>query len=317
MKKDSIQSLSLKTLLDADIDRFSLHRDLSGSLSPDFLLSIKRFGLLHPPIVMKEHEGYQLVCGNRRIRALQAINSDRDVLCRVVAPAEAVELLAIILEEQRLSGPLCAIMTARFLKLVESLVPGESRNEVMEQLNVESYRKLRRFLPLLMLEQPIRDAIHRQVVSDKTGLTLCSIVPEDRIFLCDLFLALGLNKNKQKRLIDMCQVITTRQGGTMKNLFHSRYRDFLPENLPANRPQAAASLMNTLHEASHPLSSKAEKQFHELQKGLGLPANCSLSHSPSFEKDQVTLSITFNDFDEMSNAWERIKNLLEQDRPSA
>ena len=313
MKKESIHSISLKTLLDSDIDRFTLHRDLSASLSPEFLLSIKRYGLLHAPIVMREQEGYQLVCGNRRIRALQAINRDRDVLCRMIAPAETVELLAIIVAEQRLSGPLCAIMTARFVKLFDSLVPQPARHEVMEQLNIAPYRKLQRFLPLLGLEQPLRDAIHRQAVSEKTGLTLCSMVPEDRIFLCDLFLALGLNRNKQKQLIDMCQVITARQGGTIKNLFHEGFREFLPENLPVNRPQAAAGLMKSLYEASHPLSSKAEKQFHERQKGLGLPANCSLSHSPSFEKDQVTLSITFNHFNEMSSLWEIIKNHLEQD----
>ncbi len=311
MKKESIQIISLKTLLDSDIDRFTLHKDLSDSLSTEFLLSIKHFGLLHPPIVMKDHQGYQLVCGRKRIRALQIINEQRDVLCRVIAPAETVEILAIILEEQRLSGPLTAIMTARFLKLFDSLVPRESRDEVMAQLNIAPYRTLQRFLPLLTLEQQIRDAIHSEAVSERTGLTLCSIVPGDRIFLCNLFLALGLNKNKQKRLIDLCQVLTARQGGTIKDLFHGDFSDFLPENLPANTPQAAASLMKTLHEASHPLSCTAEKRFHEQEKGLRLPANCTLSHSPSFEKDTVTLSINFKNFDQMSRAWKTIKNQLE------
>ncbi len=314
MKKESIQIISLKTLLDSDLDRFTLHKDLSGSLSTDFLLSIKRFGLLHPPIVMKDHLGYQLVCGRKRIRALQIINRELDVVCRVVAPAETVELLAIILEDQRLSGPLSAITTARFLKLFDSMVPRESRNEVMEQLNIAPYRKLQRFLPLLALEQQIRDAVHCEAVSDKSGLTLCSFLPEDRILLCNIFLALGLNNNKQKQLIDMCQVLTARKGGTIKDLFHGGFRDFLPENLPTNTPQAAARLMKTLHEASHPLSSTAEKQFNEQEKGLRLPANCTLSHSPSFEKDTVTLSINFKNFDEMSSVWKTIKNQLEQDK---
>lgn len=311
MNNTSIQIISLKTLLESDIDRFTLHKDLSDSLSPEFLLSIKRYGLLHPPIVMQDQENYQLVCGRKRIRALQLINRDQEVLCRVAAPADTLDLLAIILEDQRLSGPLCAIMTARFLKLVDSLVPRESRTEVMEQLSFAPYRKLQRFLPLLTLEQSIREAIHRQTVSDSIGLTLCSMVAEERIFLCNLFTALGLNKNKQKRLIDMCRILTTRKGGTIKDLFHKDFSDFLPENLPANTPQAAASLIRSLHEASHPLSSRAEKRFHEREKRLGLPANCTLSHSPSFEKDNVTLSINFKNFDKMSNVWETIKNHLE------
>lgn len=36
--------------------------------------SIRRFGLMHPPVVSKEVEGYVLIAGERRIRALQKLN---------------------------------------------------------------------------------------------------------------------------------------------------------------------------------------------------------------------------------------------------
>lgn len=308
MKTESFSIIPLEALLTSDLHRYTLHRDISADLSVDFLTSIKRHGLFHPPVVMSAGTAYQVICGSRRIRALQIIGNVESVFCRVVEVSDSAELLATIHEDQRLSGPLSAIMTARFVKLTDALIPQESRDPVIKQLNLGSYGQLQRFLPLLALEQSIRDAIHNGAVSDKVGLVLCSISPEDRLFLCELFMALSLNKNKQKRLLDMCQILIAQRGGTFKTLFHENFREYLPDNITTNRPQTAGNLLRALHEASHPLSNNAEKLFNDRKHELELPANCSLSHSPAFEKDRVTLSFDFENFDEMARIWQKIKN---------
>lgn len=310
MKSDSFRNVSLQTFLNSDIDRFSLHKDLSMNLSTDFLCSIKRYGLFHPPVVMKTGNGYQLICGRKRIQALLETGSDPSPLCKVVNISGPSELLTTILEDQQLSGPLSVIMIACLLKLTETLIPQESRNALIEQLDIGSYGQLQRLLPLLNLEQSIRDAIHRGSISDKVGLILCSIAPEDRLFLCHLFLELSLNKNKQKRLLDMCQILIAQKGGTYKKLFQNDFRDFLPENIRSNIPQTAGKLLKCLSEASHPLSTHAEKVFDDRKNDLGLPASCSVSHSPAFEKDRVTLSIEFDNLDEMAKIWQKIKHQL-------
>ena len=311
MKTESFRIIHLESLLKSDIDRFTLHKDLSVNLSADFLSSIKRYGLFHPPVVMKMGETYQVICGRRRIQALQTIGTDASVFCRVADVSDSAELLATILEDQRLSGPLSAIMSARFLKITDSLIPQDSRDTLIKQLHLGSYGHLRRLLPLLTLEQSIRDSIHNDNISDKVGLILSSLSPEDRLFLCELFLTLSLNKNKQKRLLDMCQILIAQSGGTLRDLFHEHFRDFLPENITSNRPQTAGILLRVLYEASHPLSNNAEKIFNERKHELGLPDGCNLSHSPAFEKDRVTLSIDFEDFEEMARIWQKIKNHLE------
>lgn len=311
MKTDSFRIVPLESLLQSDIDRFTLHKDLSVNLSADFLSSIKRYGLFHPPVVMKMGETYQLICGRRRIQALQTIGTDTSVYCRVADVSDSGELLATILEEQRLSGPLSAIMSARFLKLTETLIPQGARDTVITQLRLGSYGKLQRLLPLLTLEQSIRDSIHNEDISDKVGLILCAVSPEDRLFLCELFLALSLNKNKQKRLLEMCQILIAQREGTFRDLFHEYFKDFLPENITSNRPQTAGNLLRFLHEASHPLSNNAEKIFDQRKHELGLPERCHLSHSPAFEKDRVTLSFDFENFDEMAMIWQKIKNHFE------
>ncbi len=311
MKTESFRIISLESLLQSEIDRFTLHKDLGVNLSADFLSSIKRYGLFHPPVLMKMGEGYQVICGRRRILALQTIGDGESVFCRVADISDPGELLATILEDQRLSGPLSAIMSARFLKLTDSLIPQESRDTVIKQLHLGSYGHLQRLLPLLTLEQSIRDSIHNEDISDKVGLILTSLSAEDRLFLCELFSTLSLNKNKQKRLLDMCQILIAQRGGTFRDLFHENFRDFLPENITSNRPQSAGNLLRFLYEASHPLSNNAEKIFNERKHELGLPDRCHLSHSPAFEKDRVTLSFDFESFDEMARIWQKIKNHFE------
>ena len=312
MKTESFLPVPLKKILDSDINRFSLHRDLSDPLPAELLSSIDRFGLFHPPVVLIEQPGkYQLLCGRRRILALQEIGRDQTVLCRVVEIDDSAEMLMTVLEDQRLSGPLSAIMTARFLRLVESQIPVNSRHTFIAQMNIGSYGQLQRQAVFLKLEQPIRDAIHKGMISDKIGLHLCSLTSQDRLFLCNLFMALSLNNNKQKRLLDMCQILLARTGRTVEELFQQDFHDFLPRTTTTNKPQSAGNLMKLLHEASHPMSTSAEKIFNDRRKELRLPTSCRLSHSQSFEKDSVTLSIDFSNFDALKKVWSRIKNNFE------
>ncbi len=175
MKTESFCIIPLEALFKSDLQRFTLHKDISAHLSVDFLTSIKRYGLFHPPVVMGTDTAYQVICGSRRIQALQVIGKVESVFCRVVDISDPAKLLATIHEDQRLSGPLSAIMTARFLKLTEALIPQESRDPVIKELNLGSYGQLQRLLPLLTLEQSIRDSIHNGDISDKVGLLLCSI----------------------------------------------------------------------------------------------------------------------------------------------
>ena len=63
-----------------------------------------------------------------------------------------------------------------------------------------------------------------------------------------------------------------------------------------NVPQKIHHLGNLLQQAMTPASALAEGAFVKQVASLQLPANHSISHSPSFEKDEITLSITFKDF---------------------
>ena len=310
MISDTIKFLDLAKLSTTARDNYCLHRDISFAIPATLLSSIHRFGIFQPPVVIKEGDTYLLICGFRRIEALKQVGAVSPVACKVIHPPDPLDLLAVILEDQLLAGPLSVIMTARFITLLESLIVKEERSSVLKELKFGPYEHLKRFTPLLDLEVPIRDALHRGTIADSVGLSFCSMPTKDRLFLSELFENLALNKNKQKRLLEFCQIIVAQHGGSIKELFTETFPDILTPNSDANIPQMTGFLLGELYRLSHPLSAQAESSFNRWRNTLRMPNNCEMTHSQSFETDRVTLSIDFKNREEASMVWSEIKNLL-------
>jgi hypothetical protein len=78
-----------------------------------------------------------------------------------------------------------------------------------------------------------------------------------------------------------------------------------------NIPQKTQHLGILLANRHTPSSTQAEEEFNELVKKLHLPTHCSISHSKSFERDQVTLAITFKNMSECKEKWAILKRILD------
>ena len=84
------------------------HEDRAYSLtlweeSPDenLLTSIKRFGILHPPILHKNgNNSYRIITGNKRITAARHLAQEDSVLCRVIPEnTKQTTIFSLLLEE--------------------------------------------------------------------------------------------------------------------------------------------------------------------------------------------------------------------------
>ncbi|MBE0585067.1 MAG: ParB/RepB/Spo0J family partition protein, partial [Desulfofustis sp.] len=90
--------------------RWSLHQDLDRDSEADFFESVKQFGIIRPVLVQEEKDGYEVVCGIKRLRAARDILAQAAIDCLVIpAGLEVPDLLRLIIEDQKLSGPLSPI----------------------------------------------------------------------------------------------------------------------------------------------------------------------------------------------------------------
>ena len=290
---------------------YSLHCDLELPPSQPFVDSVKRFGLFQPPVLMKRESSLHLVCGSRRITAMQLAGLNRGIACTVVKDKVPLELLSLILENQLLTGPLSPITSARFLVLAEQLVARKTVISLMKQFSIGPYQKFKNYAQLLELEAPLRLAVHKEQLCEKVAQKLLNLNQEDRHYFTELILRFSLNKNKQRKLLNLLQITVARQGGTFKRVLERDLSDLFSPESHENTPQAAAKLLSRLYEVSHPLSSEAERSFRNWTTRLKLPQRCELSHSPAFETDAITLSIRFDNRGHLEKVWPKIKHQVD------
>jgi len=292
--------------------RWSLHRDLSSVLDPDYIDSIRKFGLLHPPIIRKSLDSYEIICGARRVEAVKRIAEKQYIHCLVLEQTiSEVEILLLVTEEQYLHAPLTPIESARLVTLCDQFCAHSERASILiySKTNTRNEFQRNKIVKLLELEEPIRTNIHTGAIGLRTAFALAEMSQSDRLSLHDIFIKLALNSNKQRRVIDLCSIIATSEQCSISEFLSVTYPEFQQKTID-NVPQSANRLLDDLYKRSHPLSSHVEQQFAEQIKKLHLPQSCSLTHCPAFEQDSVTLGIEFKTVDELTRIWPKIKEHL-------
>ncbi len=291
--------------------QWSLHQDISIESDDEFVGSIERLGLLRPPIVRIGQDGYEKICGARRLAALKQLNHPPgSIACSVISDqAQPEDVLFLVAEDQIQTGPLSPIEASRFIHLVDERCKQPDHQLLDLVIPGTSATQRNRLLSLLKLEEPVRTSIHYGKISIKTGFDLVSLPTAERLFTHDLFIRLSLNANKQRRFLELMQIVTGLEGCTIVEFISNHLPELCKEPID-NAPQQAAHLMKRLYEHSHPGISLAQEEFVKRVAKLNLPKNCRVSPSPAFERDRVTLEVEFDDFRAFSEAWQKMKRFV-------
>jgi ParB-like chromosome segregation protein Spo0J len=306
---ENFQLLNLLTGAINTSTPWSLHQDLSREPDPDFVSSVKQFGIIRPPLVQILANGeYQLVCGAMRLWAVTEMLGRTRIDCLVLDHSfSAPDLLALIIEDQKLSGSLSPIEKARAGLLCKQML-GSDGDKLIVSSGLGSTGMINRLIKLLDLEKPIRNTIHAGRISEQTGRELQALTAGDRLLLHRLFQKLQLNHNKQKRIIDLGRIVTTQNRSTFKEFFSTQYPELLDDTVIDNLPQTTNHLLQDLTRRSSPLLNESAELFDNQVARLDLPHFCSLAHSKSFEQDKINLNIEFENLDAFIRKWSKIKN---------
>ena len=289
---------------------WSLHQDITVEPTLTLLDSIDRFGLLRPPIVRPHLDKYQLICGARRLKALHRLQPGTTIGCSLLGEeVHPNDIMMVVAEDQLLDGPLSPIEAARFVALCTQKCKQLDQQELNRITGTTSTTQRKRLLSLLELEQPILSLIHDGEISEKTGRALGKLPSSERQFLHHLFTRLSLNSNKQRRFLELMQIITTVEQCTIADYIEENFAD-LCSGTSDNIPQQTTRLMQELNKRTKPDYSQAKESFCRQVAEKKLPENCRITPSPAFESDRVTMEVDFADFEAFSAAWDRIKKFL-------
>jgi ParB family chromosome partitioning protein len=297
-------------------------QDFSNSLTPEearepnaeLLASVARAGILHPPI-LRELGGNRLeiVTGRRRLLAAQQTLHNISAIC-LVLPAEtlAAEALAINLEDTLLRGDITVVEQAIFFqKILDHLDENEAARRFLPPLGLEPHRHhLHNLLQLLGLEEHLLGAVHAGRLHEGVARELLGLNFTDRLSLYEVMEILSLSVGNQKKITACCRELATRHNtSVMALLCRPEVREILDPQ-ETNIPQKTARLMQWLTDQRFPSLVAAEQEFRTFAAALKLPGAVTLSHSPSFEQDQVQLAIPFANREELHRVWPLIAEAL-------
>ncbi|OKY74156.1 MAG: hypothetical protein BM485_15225 [Desulfobulbaceae bacterium DB1] len=276
--------------------------------------SIKRYGILHPPIVKeKSAASFVIVAGRKRLRI--AMEQCAGVTCDCIKLTEKTseaETLGLCLEERLLGKPLSPVERATFflkaLQWLDEKQLAENHLPLM-QLSPSVYL-IQRDLKLLELEEPLVIAVHEQHLEEKVAFELSKLSFSDRMALFEMINNLRLSVGNQKKLVVTSRELSARKSITICELLSGTEVAAIINHPEANVPQKTANLMKWLSSQRFPRFSEAEKNFHQFTAGLALPTEARLEHSLSFEKNELLLTLSCADRPHFTQIWERIKDLF-------
>lgn len=296
---------------------WSLHPWESQTISDDLLQSFSRIGILHKPILLaREADRFDIFCGYKRLLFALTKSQMSSIDC-LILPQETQPsaLLDILVTDQCLARPLSLVEKARFVEICSRFLSNQDivtcffeRLQLRKKLST-----IKELYNILQLDPFIIAEIQRDTLQEKmVGELLRLQGNSDRLALVQLFKDLALGEGKQKRFFTLLRDVSFRLGATISEYLRTQEIDQILKHPDLNIPQKIQHLKELLQQQLSPLHTQAEEDFTKRVRDLQLPPQCVISHSPSFEKDTVTLSIAFKNFGDCTDIASKISKLLRE-----
>jgi ParB-like chromosome segregation protein Spo0J len=261
--------------------------------------SIRRVGLLNPPLADRDEEGRaRIVVGYRRVLAVRGMGQ-RELLCIDLSGARLSPLDKLLLNlhdnlaTRDLNGPEKGMALER---LLTHFPEQEVIDRYMPLLGLPAHGPLLgTYVRIGVLEEEIRAAFAAGRLSFQTVRALLDMDPPSRKGLGEWLLSLQFNFNQQIQFIDMIKDISSISDIAPHEVLLETALIEILEKPSMNGPQKVKSALDTLRARRLPSLVAAEKKFRKTVHGLRLPDGVRLHHSPFFESPDFRLEICFRE----------------------
>lgn len=297
----------------ADIDR----QDTSYCLrppsdrEPDPLLrdSIEKFGILQPPLLLKEDKRFIILSGRKRVETASGLGWN-ELPCLVVEKnIDLFQICETMLIHALIGNRLSPVEQAVFFKKMQERLSEAEQLALLPLFGIKAQPyKLRELVACLQLDKRAVNALHVGHIHQKTADKLAKLSKKDQQTVIRLIEQYRLGGSKQQKLVGAAIELVMRTGHPFEDFADRWLRQEDQQN--ANPPQQTTALLNALDKMCFPARTKAEEEFTGFCRSAGLPENTSLQHTTSFEDDRLTLSIVFEDKESFLKRWEGIRKNL-------
>lgn len=262
--------------------------------------SIRRFGLLNPPYLIKD-SSFTVVAGYRRLLAAMELGWTH-VQCRIL-PGDLLPLDALLFNlydnlTARRFNPVEKGMVLK--RLTRYLTKQEILHNYMPMLELPSNMyTLKQYLSLEDLDVPIKVSVVTGRLSMKVIEMMNSLSKEDQQQINQLFTSLKWSLNLQRQVILWITEIADREGRSVQEVIDDDRISHVVTNGNMSGPQKIKAIERALREWRFPTMVESERAFTKGILDLRLPSQVRVIPPPFFEGTDYKLEIVFREGKEL------------------
>jgi ParB family transcriptional regulator, chromosome partitioning protein len=280
--------------------------------------SIEEMGLIQPVLLKKKLDGYQIVCGFRRISVMKELGKS-EIESKVFEEEEKDEF-------QFFSLSLHENLTTRGFNVVEKAI---ALDKWVHRFQIDRATVIKTFLPLFSLEPNekildtylslarMEDEIKTYVLKEEVSRTnirrLSTLTPDDRMAILSLISPLKLGENRLREVLTLLEEISKRNQCKERDVAQRSEIQAVLSQKELTPSQKTERIKKVFTDLRYPKLNQLEKAFERKRKDLNLPFNISLHHLPFFEGKRLKIEFQFETTEEYRSILSALSVLPEKE----
>jgi ParB-like chromosome segregation protein Spo0J len=299
--------------IDAINPRDERYRITTARALDPLIASIRRVGLLVPPLVRPEDEGLAVVSGFRRIEACRRLGWERLAVRLHSARRDRYDAARCAVGENSTARTLDPIETGRALRLLESHAPhGAVPAEDLAALGLPANPEIgARLKALAALPESVQDGVVEGSIPLAAAFELGAMEPSAAAAMADLLRPLRASLNRQREIITLAAEIARRDGIPLVEFLKDPGLRGVLDRPKADRNQRARALREWLRRRRYPVLSTAERNFEAIRQRLAPGAEIKLAAPRDFEGTAFVLEVTIDGPESLERQRERVNALFD------
>jgi len=280
--------------------------------------SIEEIGLIQPVLLKKKSDGYQIICGFRRISVMKELGKS-EIESKVFEEKEMDEfqLFSLCLHENLTTRGFNAVEKAIALdKLTHcfQIDPAAVIKTFLPFFSLEPNEKiLNTYLSLARMEDEIKTYVLKEEVSRSNIRRLSTLTPDNRMAVLSLISPLKLGENRLREILTLLEEISRRNQCKEKDIVQRPEIQAVLSQKELTPSQKTERIKKVLTDLRYPKLNQMEKAFEKRRKDLNLPSNISLHHPPFFEGKRLRVEFQFETKEEYQGILSALSVLPEKE----
>ena len=287
------------------------YRVSTGSAPPALVASIRRLGVLVPPLVREAGDRIVVISGFKRLDACRQLGIASLPARWMPAGAGGLDCARCAIAENALQRPLNLLEQARGAALLAAAVPGE--NDLAAEAAAAGLPAGPDIIAKLIRVGRLPAGLKAMLAGGAIGLSMALALgrrePEFAVPLAEIFGRFRIGRNRQREILELITEIAARDDRRPLELLACEQARKILADEGLEKPLRARLFRDWLYAVRYPELAAAEAAFAARRKRLKLGTGIQLLPPDSFESDQYTFTVRFRDLAELKDRLKRLDRI--------